>query len=301
MPLTTRYALPGLTLGAVLIGFAPIFVRLADVGPTAAAFWRVFLALPLLAALHRFTAARRERAAPTRRWLWLAGFAFAADLALWHRSLHLTSVANSTLLSNLSPVLLALSLHFGFGEKQAPRFWIGLTLALLGAGWLVADNLRVDAASAIGDLLAVGTAAFYAIYQLLVSRQRRNFSVIEVMLWSSLAAACLLLPLTLLSGESLWPRSAQGWWILAGLSLISHIGGQGLIAWAMAHLPTAFSSVTLLVQPVAAAVFAWIILGERFGPQQLIGGAAVLAGIVLCRLSMPTLVATSAAGASVHR
>ncbi|MDB5986566.1 MAG: EamA/RhaT family transporter [Nevskia sp.] len=289
MPAATRYALPGLVLGAVLIGFAPIFVRLADVGPTAAAFWRVFLALPVLAAAQRATAAPRSLALQSRdrRWLWLAGFAFAADLALWHRSLHLTSVANSTLLCNLSPVLLALTLHFGFGEKQAPRFWFGLALALLGAGWLVADSLRIDASTAIGDLLAVGTAAFYAVYQLLVSRQRRNFSVVEVMLWSSLASACLLLPLTLLSGESLWPQSLQGWCILAGLALVSHIGGQGLIAWAMAHLSAAFSSVTLLVQPVAAAVFAWAILGERFGLQQLIGGVVVLAGIVLCRWSVP--------------
>ncbi len=295
-----RYALPGLMLGAVLIGFAPIFVRLADVGPTAAALWRLLLSLPLLAMLLPFNGAVRPEpatgdhataAAPRRnyRWLWLAGFAFAADLALWHRSLHLTSVANSTLLSNLSPVLLALTLHFGFGERQARRYWIGLGLAVLGAGWLVADSLRVDAASALGDLLAVGTAAFYAVYQFLVSRQRRLFTVVELMFHSGLAAVCLLLPLTLLSGETLWPQSLQGWLILAGLAFISHIGGQGLIAWAMAHLPAAFSSVTLLVQPVAAAVFAWLLLGERFGLQQVLGGIVVMAGILLCRLSMPAL------------
>ena len=57
---SVRYALPGLVLGAVLIGLAPIFVRLAAVGPTAAAFWRVFLALPVLYASQRAT---RDRAA----------------------------------------------------------------------------------------------------------------------------------------------------------------------------------------------------------------------------------------------
>lgn len=281
-----RQALPGLIAGAVLIGFAPIFVRLADVGPTAAALWRVALALPVLA-LARY-AAKSRTPAHTQRipWLWLAGLAFAADLALWHRSLHLTSVANSTLLSNLSPVILALSLHFGFGEKQVPRFWFGLALALLGAAALVADSFRVSAQSAAGDLLAVGTAVFYAAYQFLVGRERRSFSALEVLFWSSLASACLLLPLSLLSGETIWPQSSRGWWILAGLALISHIGGQGLIAWALAHLPTAFSSVTLLVQPVAAAVFAWWLLGEGFGWPQVLGGAVVLAGIFICRRAM---------------
>lgn len=70
------------------------------------------------------------------------------------------------------------------------------------------------------------------------------------------------------------------------MALDSHIGGQGLIAWALAHLPAAFSSVSLLVQPVAAAVFAWVLLAEPFGVQQAVGGAIVLAGIVLCRLAM---------------
>jgi drug/metabolite transporter (DMT)-like permease len=54
----------------------------------------------------------------------------------------------------------------------------------------------------------------------------------------------------------------------------------------MAHLPASFSSATLLVQPVAAAGFAWVLLGERFGLQQAIGGLIVLGGILLCRLSL---------------
>lgn len=284
-------ALPGLLLGAVLIGLAPICVRLADVGPTAVGFWRVLLALPVLYALRSVEARRSAPVAPAaprrRAWLWLAGLAFALDLALWHRSIHLTSVANATLLSNLSPVVLALSLHFGFGERHGGRFWVGLLLAFAGAAVLAADSLRVSAATVVGDGLAASTAVFYAIYQLLVSRQRRVFSALDVMFWSSAASAVVLLPLTLVAGETLWPADARGWAVLAGLALVVHIGGQGLIAWAMAHLPASFSSATLLVQPLAAAGFAWVLLGEGFGPLQAIGGLIVLAGILLCRLSLP--------------
>ena len=67
---------------------------------------------------------------------------------------------------------------------------------------------------------------------------------------------------------------------------MSQVAGQGLIAWGMAHLPAAFSSVSLLVQPVAAAVLAWLLLAERFGALQALGGAIVIAGIVTCRLAM---------------
>lgn len=183
-------------------------------------------------------------------------------------------------------MVLALSLHFGFAERHGRWFWAGLLLAFSGAALLVADSFRVGPETVLGDGLAAATAVFYAAYQLLVSRQRRLFPVIDVMFWSSLAGAAVLLPLTLLAGETWWPASPRGCGVLLGLALIVHLGGQGLIAWAMAHLPASFSSATLLVQPVAAAGFAWVLLGERFGGLQELGGLVVLSGIVLCRLAL---------------
>jgi drug/metabolite transporter (DMT)-like permease len=79
------------------------------------------------------------------------------------------------------------------------------------------------------------------------------------------------------------PQSARGWIILAGLAWVSHAAGQGLIAYALAHLPAAFSSVSLLFQPVMAAIFAWLLLSEPLSPLQIAGGAIVLAGIYLAR------------------
>ena len=289
---SVRYALPGLVLGAVLIGLAPIFVRLAGVGPTAAAFWRVFLALPVLYMLQWATTSAASRGDQARKGgstliLWLAGLAFAGDLAVWHQSIHLTSIANSTLLTNLAPVFLTLVLHFGFGQRHAPRFWLGLVLALVGAVVLLAGSLRIGPETVLGDLCAIVTAMFYAAYQLLVSRGRQNFSALDVMLRSSAGAAVVLLVITVATGEPFWPRDAHSWAILAALAVISHVGGQGLIAWALAHLPASFSSVTLLVQPIAATIFAWLILSEGFGPQQVLGGVIVMAGILLCRFAMP--------------
>lgn len=72
-------------------------------------------------------------------------------------------------------------------------------------------------------------------------------------------------------------------WKLVGLAWISHAAGQGLIAYALAHLPAAFSSVSLLFQPVMAALFAWILLSESLSPLQIAGAAVVLAGIYLAR------------------
>ncbi|MDD3763026.1 MAG: DMT family transporter [Nevskiales bacterium] len=287
-----RRALPALIVGAILIGLAPIFVRVAGVGPSVAAFWRLTLALPLLGLmLWRLPqpppAAGADGVSPRAlRWLWLAGAFFAADLALWHHSIRWTSVANATLLANMAPVFVTLAAWRLYGERISGRFVVGLALALIGAATLVADSLQIGPATAFGDLLGVAAAVFYAGYLLGVSRQRRVFNTVQVMFWTSAAGAVLTLALALASGEALWPPTAWSWLMLAGLALLSHVGGQGLIAYALAHLPASFSSVSLLVQPVAASLFAWVLLSERFGLQQAVGGIVVLSGIVLCRLAL---------------
>jgi drug/metabolite transporter (DMT)-like permease len=233
-----------------------------------------------------FRPAGAARPDPSRlKWLWLAGAFFAADLAVWHQSLRFTSVANSTLLANLAPIFVTAGSVWLFRDKVGGRFIGGLVLALSGSALLVASSFTISLQTVGGDLLGMLTAVFYAGYLLTVSRQRRGTSTIDLMWWSTLACAVVLLPVTLATGEPFWPQSLRGWSVLLGMALISQVAGQGLIAWAMAHLPAAFSSVSLLVQPVAAAVLAWAVLAEPFGALQALGGAVVLAGIVICRMA----------------
>jgi drug/metabolite transporter (DMT)-like permease len=86
----------------------------------------------------------------------------------------------------------------------------------------------------------------------------------------------------LLAVGPLWPQSAQGWGVLLGLAWLSHALGEGLIAFALAHLPVTFSSVGLLLQRLVATLLAWVILGEALAWQAL-GGAVIIAGIALAR------------------
>jgi drug/metabolite transporter (DMT)-like permease len=131
--------------------------------------------------------------------------------------------------------------------------------------------------------LGLLTAVFYAGYILAVKALRDDFSAATVMTWSGVVSATVLLPLSLLSGEGILAFTGRGWALLVGLALVSHVGGQGLITYALAHLPAAFSSVGLLLQPAVAAALAWIILHEPVGGWQALGGAIVLTGIVLAR------------------
>ena len=261
-------------------------MRWIDVGYTAAAFWRVALALPPLALAWKLWPPKGEQSFAPNRGLLLAGLFFAADLGIWHQSVRYTSVANSTLLANLAPIFVAFGAWFFFKERIAPRFLAGLALAVTGSILLVAHSFELSLTHVIGDVLGIVAAVFYAGYQLTVSRERRQSSSLAVMFWSALACAVVLLPVVLVLGEPMLPHSSRGWAVLIGLALVNQVAGQGLIIWGMAHLPAAFSSVSLLVQPVAAALLAWLLLAEPFGAVQALGGAIVLAGIVICRLAI---------------
>ena len=284
-----RIALAMLFAGAAAIAFSPIFVRLSELGPTATAFWRVAFAAPALALWlgsdnrRRGVAAVRPTSARDRWLLVLAGLCFAGDLAFWHWSIKFTSVANATLFANFAPVFVTPAAYLLFRERFRPAFILGLVLAIAGAAVLMSASLSFSGAHILGDALGLVTAGFYAGYMLVLGALRSRFSTATIMAWTAVIAAVLLLPVALLSGESLLATTAHGWFILLALALFSHAGGQSLIASAFAHLPTSFSAVALLLQPAIAACLAWIILGESLGPVQALGSVLVLVGIVIAR------------------
>ncbi len=284
-----RIALAALLAGAAAIAFAPILVRLSELAPSATAFWRVAFAAPALllwlAVEHHRLGPAARRPTTARDWarLGAAGFFFAGDLAAWHWSIALTSVANSTLFANFTPIFVTPVAWLLFGERIRLAFLLGLLLAIGGAALLMGQSLTLSLDHLLGDALGIVTAAFYGSYMLMVSRLRATFSTATIMAWSAVVTAVLLVPVAILSGESLVAGSLSGWAVLLGLALFSHCGGQSLIAYAFAHLPASFSSVALLVQPALAAVLAWLLFGEALGPVQAVGGIVILAGIVIAR------------------
>lgn len=299
-----RLALTALLGGAVAIAFAPIFVRLSELEPTATAFHRLFLALPVLILWAGAEQRGRKGSRPIRPrdivGLAVCGLFFAGDLAFWHWSIRFTSVANATLLANFAPVFVALAGFLFYGERFSRTFLVGMAVALAGACVLMGRSLSLSSENVLGDVLGLVTALFYAGYIVSVGRLRARLPTSTIMAGSGAVTCIALLPLALLSGESLIPGTAAGWLVLLGLALVSHTAGQSLIAFALAHLPAAFSSVSLLLQPAVAAALAWALLGEALGPLQGAGAAAVLAGIALARRGSrpPPLTKLSPSGAT---
>jgi drug/metabolite transporter (DMT)-like permease len=286
-----RLAIAALVFGAIVIGTTPILVRLADCGAAAAGFWRLAIAAPLLALM----ASSRGTAGVGRpSWaIGLAGIAFALDLGCWHYGIRYTSVANATVLPNLTPILVTLVSWAFLKEQPRPVFLVGLVAAVGGAVLMTYGPTSARAAGAmphIGDALSISTAVWYGLYFIAVRAARRRSSTFSVMLWSCIVGAPPLLLTAFLMREQLLPASALGWGAVAGLGL-AHVFGQGSIAWALGRLPASTASVTVLVQPVIAGMLAYLIFREVLTSLQIAGGALALMGVVVAQQAPAKVVA----------
>jgi drug/metabolite transporter (DMT)-like permease len=286
---TTVDAMPiaflALVAGAMAMGISPIFVRFAEVGPFTSAFWRVALALP---ALWLWSALEKQpEGAPAtsgaRFSVLMAGLLFAGDLTFWHLAIMNTSVANATFLATLAPVWVVLGSGLFLGERVETKVFFGLALCLIGAAALIGDTWSVKPGQLDGDLYGMATSFFFGAYFLAVRRARRHYGTGRLIFLSTLVTAAVMLAEAIVMENMFWPETLAGVSALVAMALISHSGGQGLLAYALGHLPAAFSSLVIFLEAIAAAGFGWLILGEAVGTVQLIGAVAIFAGITVAR------------------
>ncbi len=281
-----KWAMPTLVLGALAIGFSPIFVRLSEVGPIATAFNRVVLALPFFYLMVWLQPKAETRAACTRAVLvptLIGGLFFATDLCFWHWSIKLTTVANATVLPNFAPVVVVIAAWLLYGEKVSRGFVAGLTVAMAGIAVLLGNSFTLSAAHFIGDLLGLSTSLFYGGYILAIARARRGASTTFIMAVGGTVSAVVLWIVALAAEGQVWPQTTHGWIVALLQSATVQAGGQALIAASLAHVPAGLGSTVLLLQPVIAALIAWIWFNEPLGVVQALGAVAILGGVEIAR------------------
>ncbi len=282
-PSAGALAFGALLCGNMALAVGPWFVRLTDVGPVAAGFWRMALATPLLFAFAMAGGARPLQSA--RRFAWIligSGALFAGDLAAWHIGIHHTKLANATLFGNAATFVFPL---YGF---LVARMWptrmqgMALGLAAIGAGLLMGRSYQLAPENLIGDLLCLLAGVLYAGYFILMARARTAMAPLPALALSSLAALTPLLLAAVAMGERVIPGN---WTPLIALALLSQVFGQGLMIYALGRLSPLVIGLALLTQPILAAAIGWLIYGEALGLADLIGAVLVAIALVMVRVS----------------
>jgi len=276
------FAFPALLIGSTLLAVGPWLVRLAGTGPVAAGFWRLALALPFLFLIARV--AGQPVHWPGRALAILIGFAaffFAADLAAWHVSIHMTKLANATLFGNIS------SFAFAAWGLWLARSWptaiqgSALLLAALGAALLMGSSADLSVRHLKGDMLALFAGILYAGYLIAVQKARGSLGAMPLLFLSSAFGAVMLLPLALALGEQIIP---ENWTFVLVLALSSQVVGQGLLVYSIGSLSPLLVGLTLLTQPAISALAGWWAYGETLSPLDWAGAVAIGVALVLVRL-----------------
>jgi drug/metabolite transporter (DMT)-like permease len=277
-----RFAFPAVLVGSTALAFGPWLVRLSGVGPVAAGFWRLALALPFLFVIALMTGQPVHW--PGRKLALLvaaAAFFFAADLAAWHVSIHLTKLGNATLFGNISSFAFAAWGLWLARRWPSPMQGVALGLAAFGAALLMGSSAEVSARNFRGDLLALFAGLLYTGYLIAVQRGRGSLKPMPLLFLSSAIGAAMLLPLSLAFGEQIIPSN---WTFVLLLALGSQVIGQGLLVYGIGHVPPLVVGLALLSQPAISAFVGWTVYGETLSPLDWIGAAAIATALVLVRL-----------------
>ncbi len=277
-----------LTLGAVLIGFAPIFVKWSMLSSSAISFYRMLLAIPFLFLLNlrlnkkfKFTVNDSK----TIFFAALASLAFTTDLTLWHYSMNITSVSNATIIVNSSPVFVAILGYIFFREKLSRSFVVSFLITYIGILGLIYFSNNYATGRVVGDILCLIAAFFYGVYLLIIAKLGKENSL-NIIFYTTLFCCLFSIIPMLIQGGNMIPATSFEWINLLLLAVLCQFGGQYLITHGIGKISASEGSVGLLMQPITATILAAFIFGEILNITQIIFVLVALFGIYLARINL---------------
>ena len=282
--IASAIALPAylaLAAGILCIAWSAIFVRWTDIPGPASAFYRMLVPALVLLPTRFFDRDRTHVDGRTLAIIALGGLFFALDLALYNTSILKTTAANATLLGNNTPIVVGLLTWLIFRRKPHSSFWLGLVMALGGSLVILWADLGKHTQFGVGDLMALGAAACFAVYLLVTEKIREKIGTLTFLRLAMLSSTAALLIINLFLGVSLRVPQGRTLWAVLGLGLISQLGGYLALTYALGHLPATVTSISLLSQGPLTALMAALLLGEPLTIPQMVGGTLVLAGVGL--------------------
>ncbi len=274
----------GFIIGAIIISFSSVMVKLADAPPDVTGFYRLFVGgLGMAVILWRLGMLKRLTG-HVWQWSLLSAAFFTADFFFWHRSIGLVGVGLSTMLANFQVIILAMVSILFLKEKVTRTFLIAIPTALLGLYLMVGVSWdSFTPAYQLGVGFGLLTALAYALYLLSL-----KFSLSKVNA-DPLAMACAVALLTgfnlgiiaLIQGESFVITGTRSITALATLALVCHAGGWYLITRGIQQVRTSLVGLILLLQPTLSYVWDILFFDKPASPVELTGVGLALIAIYL--------------------
>ena len=277
-----------LTFGAMLIGFAPIFVKWSTLSSSAISFYRMLLAIPFLFLLNyalnkrfRFTVKNKK----TILYAAIASLAFTTDLTLWHYSMDITSVSNATIIVNSAPIFVAILGFIFFNERLSKTFIRSFLITYIGIIGLIYYSNNYINGKVLGDILCLVAALFYAVYLLVIAKLGKENSL-NIIFYTTLFCCLFSIVPMLIQGGNMVPASKFEWINLLLMAFLCQFGGQYFITHGIGKISASEGSIGLLMQPITATILAAYLFNEILNITQIIFVFVALLGIYLARINL---------------
>jgi len=267
-------------VGIIAISFSSIFVRWSDADVAVIAMYRLFLTNVLMLPFvwpHRHEMLRLN----VRQWVLLlaSGVMLALHFLLWMGSLRLTSVASSTVILALEPILILAGSVWLFKAKINRMMLIGMGIALFGSIIIGAGDFQVAGTALQGDILSLLGTMAVAVHMLLGQFLRTGLSAFSYNFWVFLVAACTFAVYNLFMGHPFGGYAASEWGIFLLLAIVPTIFGHYLFNWLLQYMNATTVSMGVLGEPVFSSLLAWVLLGEALSTLQMSAGVVILFGV----------------------
>ena len=296
---STAIGLISIILALFALSFTAIFFKIgaSEISTNAIIFnrlWIATLVLGLLQEINKLGQLKENSGkkdslsnyTKQERWLIvLVAISSTASVIVWAWSLTQTSVANSTVLRNLTPLFTSLCGWLILKQKFDRQFCWGMVIAIVGAitiGW---DDWQVSADHFLGDATALFSALLYAIYLLASEQLRVTRNTTNILFWRCTIGVLLVLPIALFTNESLFPTTWQGWVTVIALAVVCQVCGQSLLIYSLNQFSSSFVALFLLLTPINSAILAWLIFAESLTWLNAMAFVLVLSGIYLAQSS----------------
>ncbi|WP_020677516.1 DMT family transporter [Geopsychrobacter electrodiphilus] len=273
-----------LLAGSVCISFSPVFIKLADVPPDPAGFYRMLFASLSLLVLLRLQGGKLTSVRNTLLLLAGGGLFLSIDFMCWHRSIHLVGPGLATLLANFQVFFTALFACLFLKQKITRLFMLAVVIALIGLLLITGVDWNVlGEGTRLGILLGLATAVFYSGYILLLKGALNSSSVsgVAAMLVVSLISTVLLGLVTSVGGASFVIPDVSSLLALLGVGVVSTTLGWTLISSAIKFLPATTAGLVLLLQPALACVWDVIFFARPTNGTEVVGITLILGAIYI--------------------
>lgn len=270
-------------VGVLSVSISPILSKASEAPAHMTAFYRLFFTVVLMTLLKPRQVLKDLRTLPLRDSLlsWASGFFLALHFTAWIASLQYTSVASSTVLVSMHPPLMLAAAWLLLKERPTRRQVFAVLLTVAGSALLALEDFGRGQDSLFGDGLALLGAVFVVAYLVLGRKVRSRVENHQYTLHTYASCTVTLLLISLALRTPFTGYAPKEYAIFLALAVFPTLLGHTLFNWALEYVSPTLISVSVLGEPVFAAILALFIFSEPVGLLQGLGGAVILAGIWL--------------------